>query len=179
MYFCPKCNFMLDINNKISNNIIQEINSVEEFIELFNNINDLDFNYKFKFKLADLQKNKKFLKLNSENKNNLINNFNKIYNTNNIYFFCNNCNYIEPIENGKVLFTSSNLNNNNKFDLPNDINIISDKTTPRTKDFICPNKKCITNSKKNANKEAIFFRPNPKSYKLVYICVSCSQKWSP
>ena len=33
--------------------------------------------------------------------------------------------------------------------------------------------------KKNVNKEAIFFRPNPKSYKLVYICVSCSQKWSP
>ena len=176
MYFCPKCNFMLDICNKISNNIISEINSVEEFIELFNNINDLDFNYKFKFKLNDLEKNKNFLKLDQKNKDNLIKNYKKIYNTNNVYFFCNNCNYIEPIENGKILFTS---NVNNTINIPNDENIISDKTTPRTKDFICPNKQCITNSKKKVDKEAIFFRPDPKSYKLIYICTSCNQKWSP
>ena len=79
-------------------------------------------------------------------------------------------------ENGKILFTS---NINNTIKIPNDKNLISDKTTPRTKDFICPNKQCITNSKKKVDKEAIFFRPDPKSYKLIYICISCSQKWSP
>ena len=176
MYFCPKCNFILDICNKVSSNILQEINAVEEFIEIVDNDNDLDYNYKIKFKLNDLEKNKSFLKLNDIKKKNVLNNFNKINNTNSIYFFCNNCNYIEPMENGKILFTSSNININN-IHLPNDDNIILDSTLPRTKDFICPNKKCT--SKKNNNKEAIFFRPDPKSYKLIYICTTCSQKWTP
>ena len=64
MYFCPKCNFILDICNKVSSNILQEINAVEEFIEIVDNDNDLDYNYKIKFKLNDLEKNKSFLKLN-------------------------------------------------------------------------------------------------------------------
>ena len=178
MYFCPKCNFILDISNKISNNILQDINTVEEFIDFFENDIELEHNYKTKFKLSDLEKNKNFLKLNDKNKKNILNNFKKINNMNNIYFFCNNCNYIEPIENGKILFTSSN-NNINNINLPNDENIILDSTLPRTKDFICPNKKCISNSKKNNNKEAIFFRSDPKSYNLIYICTSCSQKWTP
>lgn len=178
MYFCPKCNFILDICNKISNNMIKEINTVEEFIELIDNNDEIDYNYKTKFKLNDLEKNKIFLKLNDKNKKYILNNFNKINNTNNIYFFCNNCNYIEPMENGTILFTSSN-NNYNNIHLPHDENIILDSTLPRTKDFICPNTKCTSNSKKNTNKEAIFFRPDQKSYKLVYICTTCSQKWNP
>ena len=178
MYFCPKCNFILDISNKISSNILQEINTVEELIELVDNDSDLDYNYKIKFKLNDLEKNKSFLKLNEKNKVNVLNNFNKIDNKNSFYFFCNNCNYIEPIKNGKILFSSSN-NNSNNIHLPNDENIILDSTLPRTKDFICPNTKCITNSKKKNTKEAIFFRPDPKSYKLMYICITCSQKWTP
>lgn len=177
MKFCPKCNFMLDICNKISNNLLNEINSSDEFIELIKNVNDIDYNYKLKFKLNDLQKNKTFIKLDANNKNKILTYFNKINKTNNILFFCNNCNYIEPIENGKILFTSSNINKKN-INLPNDKNLIIDPTLPRTKDFICPNKKCITNLKK-INKEAVFFRPDPKSYKLIYICISCSQKWTP
>ena len=177
MKFCPKCNFMLDISNKVANNILKDINSADEFIDLLNNINEIDYNYKIKFKLNDLQKNKNFNKLNNDNKNRILNNFNKINKSNNVLFFCNNCNYVEPVENGKILFSSSYINKKN-INIPNDMNLILDNTLPRTKDFICPNKKCITNLKKT-NKEAVFFRPDPKSYKLIYICVSCSQKWNP
>ena len=177
MKFCPKCNFMLDICNNVSSNLLIEIKSSEEFIDLLNNINELNFNYKIKFKLSDLQKNKNFNKLNDSDKNRILSNFNKLSKSNNILFFCNNCNYIEPMENGKILFTSSYINN--KINLANEKKIIIDPTLPRTKDFICPNKKCSSNLKKKNNKEAIFYRPDPKSYKLIYVCVSCFQKWTP
>ena len=109
---------MLDICNNVSNNLLQEIKSSDEFIDLLNNMNEINFNYKIKFKLSDLQKNKNFIKLNDTDKNRLLNNFNKLNKSNNILFFCNNCNYIEPMENGKILFTSSKINNN--INLPNE-----------------------------------------------------------
>ena len=47
---------------------------------------------------------------------------------------------------------------------------INDPTLPRTKDFICPNSKCISNTKKTdkevlINKEAVFYRPT-KEYNI-------------
>lgn len=179
MKFCPKCNFMLDITNNVSSNLLKEIKSADEFIDLSKNMNEIDFNFKIKFKLIDLQKNKNFISLNNTDKNRILDNFNKLNKSNNVMFFCNNCNYIEPMENGKILFSSSYNNKNININLPNEKNIILDHTLPRTKDFICPNKKCVSNSKKKINREAIFFRPNPKFYKLIYICTSCSQKWTP
>lgn len=177
MYFCPKCNFMLDICNNISNNLLQDINTVEDFLDLFDEVNNIDYNYKIKFKLNDLEKNNKFLKLDNKIKKNILSNFEKITQTKNIYFFCNNCNYIEPVKNGEILFTSSsnNYNYNNDHDSQS---IILDPTLPRTKDFICPNTKCLSNSKKS-QREAIFYRADPKSYKLTYICTTCLQKWYP
>ena len=175
MYFCPKCNNKLEISNKIPNT--QEINTVDEFLELFNNVNNLDFNYKFKFKLTELDKNKNFNKLDDKNKKKILDHFNKINKISNVFFVCDKCNYNEPIQNGTILLKSS-YNKINNINLPKDENIILDHTLPRTKDFICPNN-CISNSKKKSLREAIFFRPDPKSYKLVYICTSCSQKFSP
>ena len=62
---------MLDICNNVSNNLLQEIKSSDEFIDLLSNINEINFNYKIKFKLSDLQKNKNFIKLNDSDKKKL------------------------------------------------------------------------------------------------------------
>jgi hypothetical protein len=55
----------------------------------------------------------------------------------------------------------------------------NDPTLPRTKDFICPNEKCITNTesiKILQNKEAVFYR-NQYEYNLKYICCDCFTQW--
>ena len=65
MYFCPKCNFLLDITKKVAGQNINEINSIDEFLEKSLN-NDLDNVLKLKFNNADLLKNSNFKKLSSE-----------------------------------------------------------------------------------------------------------------
>ena len=53
---------------------------------------------------------------------------------------------------------------------------LNDHTLPRTKDYICPNKKCSA-SKNDSAKEAIFYRPYKNSYNLKYVCGLCKSSW--
>ena len=56
--------------------------------------------------------------------------------------------------------------------------IISDQTLPRTKDYICQNKKCKTHNSSNYfEKEAVFYRPNPDKYITKYACCVCKESW--
>ena len=52
-----------------------------------------------------------------------------------------------------------------------------DPTLFRTKNFICPNKNCITRTdmsdKVQKNKEAVFYKPNTRSHSVKYICKDC------
>ena len=180
MYFCPKCNFLLDITKKVAGQNINEINSIDEFIERSLN-NDLDNVLKLKFNNADLLKNSNFKKLSSEEQQ-IVRNKYDIYTKDNIvnaYFYCDNCNYTTKLEGGTIIFKTSTTT-----DLEEDANVlvsrILDKTLPRTKDFICPNQKCETNKKLNSkDREAVFYRPNSNSYSLKYVCCSCKTSWNP
>ena len=59
-------------------------------------------------------------------------------------------------------------NNNDYYEDLSIINTrLNDFTLPRTKDFICPNKNCISH-KNNLDKEAVFYRPYKNSYKIKY-----------
>ena len=56
-----------------------------------------------------------------------------------------------------------------------------DPSLLRTKDYICPNSKCITNTKSSdkdvmINKEAVFYRSG-KEYNIKYICCQCNTQW--
>ena len=44
----------------------------------------------------------------------------------------------------------------------------NDNTLPRTKDFICPNKKCDSKNVNDKSREAIFYRPDSNKYNLKY-----------
>ena len=92
-------------------------------------------------------------------------------------FFCNNCHYSKGIEEGAILYRESFYNNNYE-----DLSIIDSRLDesimPRTKDFICPNKKCISH-KNGKDKEAIFYRPYKDSHQIKYICKDCKVSWKP
>jgi hypothetical protein len=56
---------------------------------------------------------------------------------------------------------------------------ILDPTLPRTKDFICPNTSCESNSESKldtVDREAVIFREN-KSFITRYVCTTCLSDW--
>lgn len=56
---------------------------------------------------------------------------------------------------------------------------VHDPTLFRTKNFICVNKKCISNTDKSDKvqlaKEAVFYKLN--THNIKYICVQCNTRW--
>ena len=62
MYFCPKCNFTLDISKTIINPNINEIISTDDFINLVLESGFVGIT-KLKFSKPELLKNKNFKKL--------------------------------------------------------------------------------------------------------------------
>lgn len=177
MFFCPKCNFSLDITknipNEISNNI--EVATPKDLIELFLD-NEIDGNLKITFQKKELLSSKEFKKLDDQKQNDIQNKYDEIMNIgfNKAYFLCNNCQFVTRLEAGIKLYEVSNTSKYTKSDLVT--NKIKDKTLPRTKDFICPNSKCDS-QKNEKNKEAIFYRLSKESYNLKYVCTSCETSW--
>ena len=96
------------------------------------------------------------------------------------YLACTNCATTYFLEPGTVIdsinFEKSAIINDE------DVKIrISDPTLARTKDYICPNSKCVTNTKKSdknilLEKEAVFYRSG-KEFNIKYICCQCNTQW--
>ena len=180
MFFCPKCNFQLDLlKSNVSENTIV-VNSSKKFIELFTNDN-LDNVDNLNFKLEELTKNKKYKKLSKSDKLLILEKFNLLNKITNVdvNFMCNNCNYKKKLDPNTIIFKSSFKNE--KID---DLSLIklrcNDNTLPRTKDFICINDKCKSNTKGHESKrEAVLYRPFKNDYNLRYICCDCYSYWEP
>ena len=174
MFFCPKCNYSLDISKNIPQEISGDIQlrDPKDFIDMFQE-NDLEGNIKIIFSKKDMLSNRYYKKLDSNEKEEIQTKFNEInsigYNL--AYFVCKNCQFITKINKGSTIYSVTTKSNN----------VITskyrhlDNTLPRTKDYICPNSKC--NSHKSKDKEAVFYRPEKNSYRLEYECVTCNTKW--
>ena len=185
MFFCPNCNFLLDLTKSSNNSKVKQttIKKVLDFIKsVLNNSDTSNFNLLFNEK--DLVKGKDYKKLDSEKKKQVLDEYKKIIKEkyskkSNIQLNCNKCGHKQPLKSGTVLFKGSSENNFNE-----DLSIVSlranDKTLPRTKDYVCPNKNCETHKKsKLVEKEAIFYRPIRNSYAIKYMCLSCKTIWNP
>ena len=48
---------------------------------------------------------------------------------------------------------------------------------PRTRGYICPNKKCPTNGSKKVEKEAVFVRKSTDVLDTIFICTICDTVW--
>jgi hypothetical protein len=96
------------------------------------------------------------------------------------YLACTNCATTYFLEPGTVIDSI----NYEKSAIINDEDVkirTSDPTLPRTKDYICPNSKCVTNTKKSdknilLEKEAVFYRSG-KEFNIKYICCQCNTQW--
>ena len=180
MYFCPKCNFSLNIINNISNPFITNIENVDDFLDLVES-NNMEGVIKINFSKKDMLSNKNFKNKNKEDSKELL----KLYDnlsldsSKNAFFICNNCNYHTTLNSGTIIFRTI-LNEDQVDDKTLVKKRTIDSTLPRTKDFICPNQKCETNKNFNdKNREAVFYRPESNNYKIKYVCCVCKLSWSP
>lgn len=175
MFFCPNCSYLFDIsksgNIEDNKTILSKITDIFEKIENNENLSL----YKTTITKEDLTKNKKYLKLNEKQKEN-INELYKENLTTNAEFKCNNCNFIKPITETIILYQ---INNDNKIikikDLDENKLLCNDPLLPRTHDYICKNNKCNTH-KKPELKEAVFYK-DKNIYKTNYICCICYYNW--
>jgi hypothetical protein len=131
------------------------------------------------FDLSNLKTNNLYKKLNKEDKNKVVEVFKNIKDdttADGVYYICNNCGYFKSIRRGELLFSK----NYSKTDVVESVDYelkCADYTLPRTKDYICKNKNCITHDKKNYKlKEALWFRQT-ESYQLTYVCCVCKTGW--
>jgi hypothetical protein len=88
------------------------------------------------------------------------------------YFICKNCGNSEQIKLGTTLFTK-NYNNVIKTNI-NTNNVKNYKEVsyyPRTREYMCPNNKCVTHND-HTKREAVFFRVE-NTYKVTYVCTAC------
>ena len=177
MFFCPKCNFSLDLSKNIPSEIWGDIQikSPKDFIEIVTD-DDVDGNIKLIFSKKDLYASKEYKKLSTDDKE-IVNK--KYLDINNIsfnlaYFICNNCQFVTKLEQGTKVYEVSmktKYTEHEKLETK-----LQDCTLPRTKDYICPNKKCKSH-KNTIEKEAIFYRPYKNSYNLKYVCGMCLTSW--
>jgi hypothetical protein len=178
MFFCPKCNYSLDISKTIPHEISGDIQLKipKDFIDMFLD-NELEGNIKLMFSKKDLLSTKDYKKLSDEIKEDVNKKFIELNSTgyNIAYFICKNCQFITKLNQGTTIYKVSLNSNNNQYEENIDIRN-KDNTLPRTKDYICPNNKC--NSHKNLlDKEAVFYRPDKNSYRLEYNCSICNTIW--
>jgi len=177
MFFCPKCNFSLDLSKNIPSEISGDIQlkAPKDFIDMAVE-DDIDGNIKLVFSKKELFSAREYKKLSDDEKDLVNKKFQEINNVsfNLAYFICKNCQFVTKLEQGTKVYEVSI---NSKF-LENEIieNKLYDLTLPRTKDYICPNKKCATH-KNMSIKEALFYRPYKNSYNLKYVCNVCKVSW--
>jgi hypothetical protein len=204
MFYCKYCSDTLEIikNTNLANeSAMKQIDTVDELVEIF--FSDLE-SKKNKFINSDTQYSimwgeseidnldfKQILKTYGitgltpeELKSQLSNMYRQIVkfqkSISNFYLSCTNCTTTYFLEPGTVIdsinFEKSAAVNDDDAKIRS-----NDPTLPRTKDFICPNSKCITNTKSNdtnvlISKEAVFYRSG-KEYNIKYICCQCNTQW--
>ncbi len=96
-------------------------------------------------------------------------------NKNLAYYRCTYCNYTKPIKPGTRIYSKSSEHKigQSSFDTKN---MKYNPIIPFTRNYICPNKKCISH-KNPKKKEAKFFRVGD-NYKTTYICMACDESFS-
>lgn len=169
--FCPKCTFVLNLQKNIER---KEITNLEELILILLENKD---NIKTSIKFSSITDSKTFKELNEQEKNIVKTNYNFFTSLNKVGFYkCNNCGYFENIKNGTVLIDNeSNYEHKPSSDLFLKLQK-NNPILPRTKDYICLNKECETNTKNSKDREAVFYRIG-NSYQIKYLCCICNNEW--
>jgi hypothetical protein len=87
------------------------------------------------------------------------------------FFVCSNCGYSIKIDDGTRIFTRTSTDISQSYTTGDYSDMLYSNILPKTRKYICPNKKCESHTNP-AKRQAIFFRKN-NSYEVVYICSAC------
>ena len=204
MFYCKYCADSLEITknaNLETEDRKKSINSPKELFDIYledseykkNKFINSDYQYSIIWsedQINDLNLSELITEYNlnkitvDELKTNLIALYRQIIkmqkNISQFYLACTNCATTYFLEPGTVIDSI----NYEKSAIINDEDVkirISDPTLSRTKDYICPNSKCVTNTKKSdknilLEKEAVFYRSG-KEFNIKYICCQCNTQW--
>ena len=174
MYFCPECNYSLDIakSSGIGEDNRKELEKPSDAIKRLNK--DLT-KYKPLFNKESLLSDKKYKKLSDSDKEKVEKIFSSDFSGG--QFKCNNCNYVRNITETIILYKMDKGNDRTDLLTTVDDNKMKamDPALPRTKDYTCKNVECPSH-KDSKLKEAVYYREN-NSYKLHYLCTVCNFNW--
>ena len=176
MQNCDNCGYYF--NFKKGGEVVdkfEKISDIKVFIQYtLQNNNKIIGN----FKLDEIKKNSKFKSLGKDEKEKVLLLY-KLTNSNlnnRGLLSCSNCNFIKFIPQGTILLEDRYTKSKKKDSVYNSSLRTNDKTLPRTKDFICPNKSCKSH-KDLINKEAVFYREKDKM-NLTWMCCTCKTYWT-
>lgn len=205
MLFCPNCNSVLNISKnppKISQtnialnistpdtisdtDISNETDSIDSKIEqmiknILNNKFVQDSIY-IEIKMDQLLKNSHYQKLDKTQKSIIQSKFatffDKLDDSVNAYYFCKNCLYYTTIPPKSLIISRSSTSNitSNYINYSKLENRAKCKHLPYTRNYICVNDKCPTNTE-NVQKLATFYRLGTQNMQVWYTCTICGSYW--
>ena len=155
---------------------------LDKLIRQILNKDDVNISSTSTITLTQLSKNQSYNKLTAANKEIVFTKINAMINNkdskqkggNNdkaAYFICNNCGNFEPIAPGTLILKKIV----GVADTTVDNSILSDMIyepyLPRTRNYICKNKDCVSH-KDHSQREAVFKRVG-NTFNVVYTCVAC------
>lgn len=196
MSYCKYCqNILKIVKNKDYNELVVQELLKEDLVNLLSKKLDAisgqyiqdETIYRINFTIDEIDKMdinmKKFKGINiDELKTELKNLYEEIIrgnsNGNMFNFLCTNCSMTYYLQPGTVIDSVSFMETNYVQDETPEIRF-DDPTLFRTKDFICVNNKCITNTDTSAKiqqeKEAVFYKL--QTHNIKYICFHCKTQW--
>lgn len=197
MYYCPNCSNLFTITNNIDNvinknnesNIKQKGGDVN-YEKLISDIADKkDVEIPTNISLNKLVEVNTYKKLSLKDKEYVYNKISdslvkkNIQHTSNanatkkkIYFKCLTCGTHEEIKDVKLIFNSIGSDISQSYVTSDFSNMKYSDIIPRTRKYICPNKKCPSHTNLH-RREAVFFRLN-NSFRVKYICLACDTNFS-
>ena len=177
MQFCPNCDntFVITRINQDEQQVQEEVKHARQHARTAKD--DSESNLETETSNTDSGELIKLDKLDKIDKIEGGANINKQEKNSDLYYFkCINCGYIVPIEEDTLIIRRTNEENTGNINETKYADMINDVTLPHTRNYICPNKTCISYKAHNL-RDAIWFKPDRNSYMIKYVCTACKTVW--
>lgn len=197
MQYCPKCDNIMDIGrsapkasiddnptslsitDKSIENTQKSVIVDENIVRIINMLkNNIDISNE-KVNFDDLIKHKDFTSIKDKERKEFIKTIKALEDDSiSAYVICKNCTYSEKLTKRILILNKMSSSKNSNFDDFSKYKYMKyDNTLPHTRDYICKNKSCKTNTDFKL-KDVKWFRPNRDNYTTYYICCVCDTIWN-
>ncbi len=188
MYFCPNCSNIFDITKNPHKD--KQSGGAKDYLDIINKIISGEEVTDVETKgmiLDDLVKEPHYKKLSADQKELVYNKIQQMLPVNKkeveekagtpssdkAYFICKNCGFLKPIEENTLIFSRVSNDISQSYTTADTSEMANSDILPRTRKYICSNKKCISHTDPS-KREAVFFRVN-NSYNIKYVCLACKK----